>query len=72
MDSINELSFESAYNELEEVITKLESGQLSLEESLNLYERGKQLSAHCQALLENAELRIKRLEDDGTLSENNS
>ena len=69
MDDINALSFEQAYDELDEVIAKLESGEMTLDESLALYERGRQLSAHCQGLLEKAELRIQKLDDDGTLSE---
>ncbi len=69
MEPINELSFEQAFDQLEEVITQLESGELSLEESVTLYERGKQLSARCQELLDSAELRVKKLNDDGTLSD---
>lgn len=69
MSDINALSFEQAYDELEEVIARLESGELSLEESVMLYERGKQLSARCQALLDNAELRIQKLSDDGKLTD---
>lgn len=68
MSDINALSFERAYEALEEVIAKLESGELSLEESVTLYERGKLLSARCQALLDNAELRIQKLSDDGKLT----
>ena len=56
METINELSFEQAFDQLEEVIARLESGELSLEESVTLYEQGKQLSARCQQLLDDAEL----------------
>lgn len=66
MDTTNERSFEQAYQELEGVIAKLESGEMTLAESLDLYERGRQLSAYCQTLLESAELRIQRLHDDGS------
>jgi exodeoxyribonuclease VII small subunit len=69
MTSINELSFEQAYDELEEIIAKLESGELALEESVTLYERGRQLSAHCQTLLDKAELRIQKLNDNGVLTD---
>jgi exodeoxyribonuclease VII small subunit len=68
MTDISALSFERAYEELEAVIAKLESGELALEESVTLYERGKQLSARCQTLLDNAELRIQKLSDDGKLT----
>ena len=68
MDNINELSFEQAYDQLEDVLAQLESGELALEESVAMYEKGKLLSARCQTLLDNAELRIKKLDDDGSLS----
>jgi exodeoxyribonuclease VII small subunit len=69
MTTINALSFEQAYDELEEIIAKLESGELALEESVTLYERGRQLSAHCQTLLDKAELRIQKLNDNGVLTD---
>ena len=69
MPEIKDLSFEEAYQQLEDVRTQLESGQLSLEQSVTMYEQGKLLSAHCQNLLDNAELRIRKLENDGSLTE---
>ena len=68
MQTINELSFEQAYSQLEEVVAKLESGEMNLEESVSLFEQGKQLAAHCQSLLDKAELRVKKLSDDGSLT----
>ena len=68
MPTINELSFEEAYSQMEAVVAKLESGEMSLEESVSLFEEGKQLAAHCQSLVDKAELRVKKLSDDGTLS----
>ena len=65
MSDINELSFETAYAELESIITKLESGDLPLDDSVTLFERGRQLSEHCQALLDKAELRVSQLTSDG-------
>lgn len=67
MSDIHELSFEAAYAELESIVLKLESGELSLEESVALFERGRQLSEHCQTLLDKAELRVSRLSDAGRL-----
>jgi exodeoxyribonuclease VII small subunit len=67
MNAINELSFEAAYAELETVISKLESGDVPLEESVALFERGRQLSDHCQTLLDKAELRVNQLSGDGRL-----
>lgn len=71
MESINELSFEAAYARMAEVIEQLESGDLSLEDSVELYEQGRKLAAHCQQLLDQAELRIKRIAADGTLTDQN-
>ena len=58
MDEINRLSYEEAYEELEALVARMESGELPLEKSVALYERGQRLAAHCQALLEEAELKI--------------
>lgn len=69
MSNTNELSFEQAYTELQAVIEKLESGELSLDDSVTLYERGRHLSLRCQKLLDNAELRIQQVNQDGTLSD---
>ena len=65
MSDINELSFEKSYEELEEIISKLESGDLPLEESVTLFERGRLLSERCQSLLDKAELRVSQLTADG-------
>jgi exodeoxyribonuclease VII small subunit len=54
-------SFESSVKELEEVVRKLESGDLPLEESLQLFERGVGLSELCRKQLEDAETRIEIL-----------
>ncbi|GIL12543.1 MAG: exodeoxyribonuclease VII small subunit [Chloroflexi bacterium] len=64
MNAINELSFEAAFEELETIIVRLESGELSLDDSVSLFERGRSLSEHCQALLDKAELRVSQLTDD--------
>jgi exodeoxyribonuclease VII small subunit len=65
MSDINALSFESAFAELEAIIAKLDSGEMELEESVTLFERGRTLSEHCQTLLDKAELRVKQLTDSG-------
>ena len=59
--------FEAAIAELETVVKKLEDGDLALEQSLALYERGVQLSRFCHAQLEEAERRIEILNDRGEL-----
>ncbi len=59
--------FEAAIAELESVVKKLEMGDLPLEQSLALYERGVQLSRFCHARLEEAERRIEILTERGDL-----
>jgi exodeoxyribonuclease VII small subunit len=59
--------FEAALAELDALVKKLEEGDLSLEQSLALYERGVQLSRFCHARLEDAERRIDILTDRGEL-----
>ena len=59
--------FEAAIAELEDIVKKLEGGDLPLEQSLALYERGVQLSRFCHARLEAAEHRIEVLTDRGEL-----
>jgi exodeoxyribonuclease VII small subunit len=56
--------FEDALKELEEVVARLEKGELSLEDSLRLYERGIGLARHCHAKLEEAEGKIELLMKD--------
>ena len=58
---IEDLTFEQAFKELEETVAKLEDGDLPLEVSLALFERGQQLSAYCSKLLEQAELKVTQL-----------
>jgi exodeoxyribonuclease VII small subunit len=60
--------FEAAIAELESIVKKLEEGDLALEQSLALYERGVQLSRFCHARLEEAERRIEILSDRGELT----
>lgn len=59
--------FEAAIAELETIVKKLEEGDLALEKSLELYERGVQLSRFCHAQLEQAERRIEILNERGEL-----
>lgn len=60
-------SFEDAFAELEAVVAQLESGDLALDESVTLYERGQVLARLCNSLLDEADLRIQQLRADGTL-----
>ena len=62
-----DLTFEKALAALEEVVEQLERGDLSLEESLVLFERGQQLAAYCNNLLEQATLKVEQLTSDGEI-----
>ncbi len=59
-------SFEAALTELEQVVAKMEAGQLPLEESLTAYKRGTELLQQCRARLEDAQQQVRVLEE-GTL-----
>jgi exodeoxyribonuclease VII small subunit len=55
------LSFELALKELERIVGRLEQGEVDLEESLALYERGQALKAHCEKKLKLAEGRLEKI-----------
>lgn len=59
--AIEELSYEEALAELEEIVSALEGEQNQLEESIKLFERGQALAARCGVLLEAAELKVKQV-----------
>jgi len=56
-------AFEALYRRLEESVSRLEEGGLTLEESIALYEEGMKLARRCQEMLQQAELRITRLQE---------
>lgn len=58
---ISAMSFEDALRALEDVVRRLETGEVPLEESIGLYERGEQLRRHCQARLDAAQARIEKI-----------
>ena len=58
---VSSLSFEQALQELEKIVAELESGQAPLERSIEMYERGAALKAHCEARLEAARLRVEKI-----------
>jgi exodeoxyribonuclease VII small subunit len=55
------LTFEQALKQLEEIVQRLEKGQVDLEDSIAIYERGTALKAHCEAKLRDAEARIEKI-----------
>jgi exodeoxyribonuclease VII small subunit len=61
--------FEAALTELDTIVKKLEDGDIPLEQSLQLFERGVQLSRFCHARLEEAERRIEILNERGQLQD---
>lgn len=66
---IENLSFEEAFKELEATVHRLEEGDLSLEESIALFERGQALARHCGQKLDQAELRVSQLVPAGGQNE---
>ena len=60
-EDISQLSFEAALAELERIVAELESGRAELERSIQVYERGARLKAHCEAKLKEAQLRVEKI-----------
>jgi exodeoxyribonuclease VII small subunit len=72
MSELENLSFEEAFAELEKVVQQLEAGDLTLDKSMALFERGMALATRCNAQLDAAELRVRQLapaESEGPLGE---
>lgn len=61
LTEIADLTYEQALKALEDVVRRLESGEVALDESITLYERGEKLRAHCQARLDAAQARIEQI-----------
>jgi exodeoxyribonuclease VII small subunit len=61
---VEELTYEEALAELEEIVSALEGEQSQLDESIRLFERGQALAARCSALLEAAELKVRQVAGD--------
>lgn len=67
---IADMNFEQALAELERIVQQLESGEVELERSIAIYERGAALRAHCEGKLKDAELKVDKIVrgEDGSLS----
>jgi len=63
-EDVQELSFEQAMQELEQIVDRLERGDVELEESITIYERGEALKARCDALLKQAEAKVEKITVD--------
>ncbi|MEV8468708.1 exodeoxyribonuclease VII small subunit [Fluviibacterium sp. DFM31] len=61
---VEKLSFEEAMKALEDVVGKLEAGEVSLDDSIKLYERGAALKKHCEARLKAAEEKIAAIQQN--------
>ena len=61
MSDIRDMSFERALKELEAIVGRLDRGDVELEESITIYERGEALRNHCDQLLRRAEARVEKL-----------
>ena len=66
---VEEMGFEEAIAELEQIVSSLESGDLTLEESLALFERGQRLAELCNNQLQAASLRVEQLSEHGEIVE---
>ena len=60
-DEIKKLSFEEALSELEQIVEDLERGDIELEDSISIYEKGVILKAHCEAKLKTAKMKIDKI-----------
>lgn len=65
---LSKINFEVALGELEGIVQRLESGDTSLEGAIEAYERGVALKKYCEGKLREAQLRVEKIEADGTLS----
>jgi len=60
-DAIDKMPFEAALSELERIVDELERGEVPLEKSIDIYERGERLKQRCETLLKEAEARIEKI-----------
>ena len=67
---ISEMTFEQAMSELERIVTELERGDVPLEDSISLYEKGAELKKRCEAKLKEAEQKVAAitLDEDGSVT----
>lgn len=65
MSDIKTMSFEEALKELEGIVDRLERGEALLEESIEIYQRGAKLKAHCEGKLKSAQMKVEKIVLDG-------
>lgn len=61
---VDELTYEQAFSELEEIVAALESDERALDAAVALFERGQALANHCAGLLDQAEIKVQQLSGD--------
>ena len=69
-NDIKKLSFEEALSELEQIVERLERGDIELEDSISIYERGVVLKTHCESKLKTAKMKVDKIitQPDGDFS----
>ena len=70
-ENLEHLSFEDAIDELEDIVVKLEEGEVDLESLVSEYRRGAKLLSHCRSKVNSAEIHIKEVGEPGVLSKEN-
>jgi exodeoxyribonuclease VII small subunit len=68
-NGLTDLTFEAALQRLEETVARLEAGELTLEEALELFETGQRLAQYCNSKLESADLKLEQLTSYGEIAE---
>lgn len=69
LDNLEEASFEEAFEELQDLVQKIESGKLTLDQSIDRFEKGVKLAAYCRKRLEEAEGKIQKLTKENELED---
>ncbi len=67
--AIKDLNYEKAFEEMTAIVARLEEDNQSLEEAVKLFERGQALAKYCADLLDQADLKVQQLSEDGELNE---
>ena len=69
MKAVDQMRYEEALQELEDILETLEGEARGLDETMNLYERGRTLVQHCQTLLEQADLKVRQLDQNDEIQD---
>jgi exodeoxyribonuclease VII small subunit len=69
IQAVNQMSYEESLQELEEILEALEGETRGLDETMNRYERGRALVQHCQTLLEQADLKVRQMDQNDEIQD---